>query len=230
MAVSAQDCREMIKACDDAGKMLSIGYRLHFEPYNQEMMRLGQKEVFGKVNKIDASNGFIMGPQTDPSIWRLNKELAGGGSLMDMGVYVVQGARYVMGQEPIAVTAREEITRPDLFDEVEETMFWTMEFPGGTTATCKTSYNGGGNHLRADAEEGWFELSEAYRYGGMRGATSKGKMTFPQVNQQALQMDDFAYCIMNNKPTRVPGEEGLKDLKAIEAIYRAAKSGKRELV
>lgn len=230
MAVSSKDCEEMIKACKDANKMLSIGYRLHFEPYNIEMMRLGQKEVFGPVKKIDSSNGYTMGANADPNSWRLSKELAGGGPLMDMGVYVVQGGRYVTGEEPIAVTAREEKTRPELFKEVEETMYWTMEFPGGAVATCKTSYNAGGNHLRVEAENGWFELTSAFRYGGMAGATSKGPMNFPEVNQQALQMDDFANCIINNKPTRVPGEEGLKDLKVIEAIYKAAKSGKKEKV
>src|SRR5215469_1472311 len=120
MAVSSGDCSEMIEACKKANRKLSIGYRLHFEPYNQEMMRLGQQKVYGKLLHIDCGNGFVYGG--DPNAWRLKKALAGGGGLMDMGVYCIQGARYVTGEEPIYVTAREEKTRAELFKEVDETV------------------------------------------------------------------------------------------------------------
>ena len=228
MAMNVKECEEMIAACNDAGVMLSIGYRLHFEPYNQEMMRLGQDKVFGKIKTINGSNGFVYGG--NPNVWRLKKDQAGGGGLMDMGVYVIQGARYTTGEEPIWVEAKEEKTRPDFFKEVDETIHFTLGFPGGTIATCESSYNKNTNHLRAEAETGWFELSEAYRYGGMVGETSKGRMDFPQINQQAAQMDDFVTCIAEKKPTRVPGEEGLKDMKVVEAIYRSIASGKRETI
>ncbi len=229
MAINVQECREMIGACKQAKRMLSIGYRLHFEPYNMEMMRLGQNKVYGKVQTIDCANGFTYGG--DPNAWRLKKALAGGGGLMDMGVYAIQGARYVTGEEPIFVTAREEKTRPEFFKEVDETIYFELEFPGGSVAKGVSSYNKNLNHLKAKAEKGWFELTSAYRYNGMRGATSKGPITFdPDVNQQALQMDDFAQCIMQNKPTRVPGEEGLKDIRVVEAIYRSIASGKKERI
>ena len=227
MALNVQECREMIDACKNANRMLSIGYRLHFEPYNMEMMRLGQQKIYGPVLNIDCQNGFAY--NGDPNAWRLKKAMAGGGGLMDMGVYTIQGARYVTGEEPIFVTAREEKLRPDFFKEVDETVYYELEFPGGTIAKGVSSYNKNCNHLKAKAEKGWFELSSAYRYGGMAGATSDGPMKFdPNVNQQALQMDDFAKCIVENKPTRVPGEEGLKDIKIVEAIYRSIASGKKE--
>jgi predicted dehydrogenase len=229
MALNAQECTDMIAACKKAGRMLSIGYRLHFEPYNREMMRLGQQKVFGKVQTIDCANGFVYGG--DPNAWRLKKALAGGGGLMDMGVYTVQGARYVTGEEPAYVTAREEKTRPDFFKEVDETIFFELEFPGGTIASGVSSYNKNLNHLKAKAEKGWFELTSAYRYGGIAGSTSNGPMTFdPNMNQQAAQMDDFAHCVATGKPTRVPGEEGLKDMKVIDAIYRSLQSGKKEKI
>ncbi|PWU02442.1 MAG: glucose-fructose oxidoreductase [Bacteroidetes bacterium] len=229
MAISVNDCTEMIEACKAAKRKLSIGYRLHFEPFNMEIMRLGQNKVYGKVKKINSSNGFVYGG--DPNAWRLKKALAGGGPLMDMGVYVIQGARYVTGEEPLFVKARQEKTNPTLFKEVEETVYWDMEFPGGTIANCKTSYNENANFIHAEAERGWFELSEAFRYGGMVGATSAGKMNFnPDVNQQALQMDDFADCIVNNKQTRVPGEMGRLDMKVVEAIYRSLDTGQKEKV
>jgi len=229
MALNAGECREMIDACKRLNRMLSIGYRLHFEPFTQEMMRLGQKKIYGNVTEIDCANGFTYGG--DPNAWRLKKAMAGGGGLMDMGVYCIQGARYVTGEEPIYVKAREEKTNPELFKEVDETIFFDLEFPGGADAKGHSSYNANLNHLKVKAEKGWFQLTEAYRYGGMEGATKDGLMKFnPNVNQQALQMDDFAQCILQNKKTRVPGEEGLLDMKVVDAIYRSITRGQREKI
>lgn len=229
MALSVKECEEMIAACKKANRLLSIGYRLHFEPFTMEMMRLGQKRVYGKVTEIDCQNGFVYGG--DPNAWRLKKAMAGGGGLMDMGVYTIQGARYVTGEEPTYVTARQEKKRPELFKEVDETVFYDLEFPSGAIAKGVSSYNANLNHLKVKAEKGWFQLTEAYRYGGMAGATSDGPMKFdPNVNQQALHMDDFALCVRSNKQSRVPGEEGLKDMKVVEAIYRSLASGKREKI
>lgn len=228
MALNAADCREMIAACKQASRMLSIGYRLHFEPHNMEVMRLGQQAVLGKVTQLETANGFYYGG--DPNAWRLKKALSGGGALMDMGIYAIQGARYTLGQEPIAVKATQEKTRPALFKDVDETVFWELEFPGGFVAKGKSSYNNNWSYLKAKTANGFFELEPAYGYGGIDGKTSKGPMQFPQINQQAAQMDDFANCINLNKPTRVPGEEGLKDMKVIDAIYRSLASGKQEII
>lgn len=224
MATSVKDAQAMVKACRDANKKLSIGYRLHFEPHNQEMMRLGQQEVFGRVQSISGGHGFRIG---NPDVWRLDKELAGGGPLMDVGIYVIQGVIYTLGERPIAVTAQTEVNNPEKFDEVEETIRWSMEFPGGVIADCESSYAYGVNYLNAQAEEGYFKLSPAYSYRGIKGETSRGPMEFEQVNQQALQMDDFAGCIINDRKSRVPGEMGVRDVKILMAIYEAAETGKR---
>lgn len=225
MATSVEDCRRMIEACRKADRKLSIGYRLHFEPHNQEMMRLGREEVLGPVQSVQTGNGFTMG--NTPDVWRLDKELAGGGPLMDMGIYSVQGAIYTTGKLPVAVTAREETNNKRLFDEVEETIYWQMEFPGDVTVDCETSYARNMSYIRAQTADGEFELAPAYGYGGIQGNTSEGEMNFPQVNQQALQMDAFADCILNNKKTRVPGEMGMRDVRILMAIYEAAETGKR---
>jgi predicted dehydrogenase len=229
MAVSVADCQEMINACRKADRMLSIGYRLHFDPYHQEIMRLGQKQVMGALTSLEAANGFTWG--NNPNSWRLKKALSGGGGLMDMGVYTIQAARYTTGKEPIAVTARQEKTRPELFKEVDETIFFELEFPGGFKAQCKSSYNNNWSSLKATTKNGGFEIEPAFGYNGLRGSSTKGPISYPPMNQQAAQMDDFAQCVSLGKATRVPGEEGLKDMKVVEAIYRSlANSGRRELV
>jgi predicted dehydrogenase len=223
MAINVQDCDRMIAACREAGRMLSIGYRLRFEPYNQEMMRIGKEQPFGPIKKLVARNGM-----SEVKGWRLDKELAGGGPLMDVGIYCVQGCRYTAGMEPIAVRAQEGPKIDyEKFRNMEESLSWQFEFPDGIVAECETSYSKDMNLLRAEAQNGWAELTPAYEYEGIKGNTSSGKMKFEEVNQQAKQMDDFALAIKNNRPSPVPGEMGRQDVKILQAIYQAMKTGQR---
>ena len=224
MAITVEDCDKMIAACKKAKRHLSIGYRLHFEPYNLEMVRLGTKKVYGELKKIAGAFGFRAGP----SQWRLTQKYAGGGPLMDVGIYVIQGMCYTSGMEPIAVTAREgEKTDLERFKEVEQSLQWQFEFPNGLIGEGKTSYAEGMNFLRAEAENGVFELTSAFNYTGQRGSTSQGSMNFPHINQQARQMDAFALNVKNNTASIVPGEMGRRDVKYLQAIYEAMRTGKR---
>ncbi len=218
MATTVRDCERMIAACDEAGVKLSIGYRLHFDPFHLEMMRLGQEEVFGPVSVVEGSFSFTY---RDTGAWRFSKEMAGGGALLDVGIYAIQGARYTIGEEPVAVRAQAVNTRPDVFTEIYETILWQMEFPGGAVSTHSTSYSGSVNRLHMTAPGGWAEIDSAYGYSGQIGTTSAGPMEFAHVRQQALQMDDFALCILEDRESRVSGEEGLQDMRIIEAIYRS---------
>lgn len=228
MALSVAECDAMIAACKKAGKQLSIGYRLHFEPYNLEMVRLGTQKVYGALKNLKAGFGFPIG---DPTQWRLKKALAGGGPLEDVGIYAIQGICYTSGMEPLAVQAQEgPKTDKEKFKEVEQSLTWQFEMPGGLLAEGKASYGEPMNYLRAEAEKGVFELTSAYNYSGQRGRTPEGEMNFPRINQQAKQMDGFALSLKANKPTIVPGEMGRRDVKYINAIYEAMQSGKRIVI
>ncbi len=222
MAVTVAECEAMIAACRQADRRLSIGYRLHFEPHNREAMRLGQEQVFGPVKLVETSFGFRIG---DPTQWRLKKELAGGGALMDVGIYAIQAARYVTGEEPVSVVAREFKTDPQKFSEVDETILWQLTFPSGAAANSSTTYAAYVERLYATAPDGWFELGPAYSYSGIRGQTVNGPMEIEPINQQSAHMDAFADAIMNKKPISASGEEGLRDMKIIEAIYKSIDTG-----
>jgi len=226
MACSVADCDAMIAACRDAGVKLSIGYRLHFDPYHQELMRLAADPGFGPFTRMNGEFGFVMyGKQ-----WRAEKRLAGGGPMMDLGIYVIHAACMAAGATPLAVIAHEEPkTRPDFFKDVEESMRWTMLFPGGAICEGASSFARNANHFRAEGPHGWIDFPEnAFSYQGIRAATSRGPLHFePAVNQQARQMDDFADCILTGRATPVPGELGRRDIQILSAIYEAAARGKR---
>ncbi len=222
MAVSVKECEEMIAACKKANVRLFIGYRLHFEPFTQEAIRIGQKKEFGAVKIVHSEMGFKIG---DPTQWRLKKDLAGGGAMMDVGIYAIQGARYSTGEEPTFVTAQEFKTDPVKFKEVDETILWQMEFPSGAVANCVTTYASGVERLLISAEQGWLELRPAFGYGPLKGSTHKGPLDLPVVNHQAYQMDGMAKCIIEKLETTASGEEGLRDMKVIEAIYQSIKEG-----
>lgn len=227
MAITAADAEEMITACKKAGIQLAIGYRLHYEPYNMEMKRLGQEKIFGAVKLVEASLGYKAG---DPAEWRLHKALSGGGPLMNLGVYCIQAGRYITGEEPVSVTAQfGPVTQPALFGEVEESISWQLIFPSGAVCTSSSTYNCNIDRLYTGAENGFFELSPAISYGPFKGRTSKGELNFPEINQQATQMDEIAKVLLAGKtlPSHISGEEGLKDMRVLNAIYKAAETGRK---
>jgi predicted dehydrogenase len=225
MAITVADCDNMIAAAKKANKSLSIGYRLHYDPYNLEMVRLAKEKVYGDVNKITSGFGF----NAQQGIWRLDKKMAGGGPLMDLGIYCMQGIMYVTGMEPIAITAQQSpISDATKFIDIEETLTCQFEMPNGVIAEFVTSYTDNHNFLKAEADKGWFEIKPAFNYNGLKGTTSDGKIiSYAPLSQQAEQLDGIALAIKEGKPSKVPGEMGRRDVKIIEAIYEAMRTGKK---
>ena len=224
MATTVADAQKMIDACQKNGVQLAIGYRLHFEPFNKRVMELGQQQVYGKVKSLKSSNGFNATRGT-LDMWRLKKDMAGGGSLMDMGIYCIQGICYTMGKTPVAVTAKfMQNDYPMVFNDIEQGTNFQMYFDDGVVAECSTSYAENTGELSAVAEKGWWKLNPAFAYDGIKGETSEGKMDFPNVYEQALQMDAQADSFRKGQKSITPGELGLRDMKIIEAIYKSARS------
>ena len=229
MANTPKDCETMIAAARTAGKKLMIGYRLRYEPYNMAMIDMVRKQEFGKAKVILCDAGFSIG---DPKQWRLNRTLAGGGSLMDIGIYALNAARYLSGEEPAAINAFSYTTPgdPRFSEGVEETITFQLRFPSGLLANCVSSYGVGLNRFRVHAERASFELEPALSYSDLRMRVIRGgiveQRTLPDRNQFALEMDHMAESVKANTEPRTPGEEGLKDLRAMMAIYEAAKTGK----
>jgi glucose-fructose oxidoreductase len=226
MAMTEQECREMIDACSKNKKKLAIGYRLQHEPNTQEYMRIVNQKLLGKVKQASCGAGYR---ESRTNHWKQTKEL-GGGALYDMGVYSIQGARLGTGMEPIAIaSAQISTTRPEIYTNIDETTVAKLEFPGGVVADIKTSFAENINYLNIICQKGEIKMEPFQSYAGVKGSSPLGEInhTYEVPWQQAKQMDDDALAIMQNKPMLVPGEEGLRDIRIVEAIYKAAESGQR---
>lgn len=228
MSISAKDGQEMVDACKNANVKLLVGYRMHYEPKTLEVIRMRKAGEFGKVLFFQGLSGFIIG---DPTQWRLNKALSGGGAMMDIGIYSINGARYMIGEEPIWVTAQEVKTNPEKFKEgIDETITFQLGFPGGAVASCLSTYSMNNlDKFFLDGDKGFAEMQPSTGYGPIQGRTHKGELTQPHITHQTLQMDGMAELILEGKQPVVPvdGEEGLKDLKIIDAIFEAIRTGRK---
>ena len=228
MALNAKEGEEMIAACKKANVKLLVGYRMHFEPKTLEVIRMRKDGEFGKILFFQGLSGFRIG---DPTQWRLNKQLAGGGSMMDIGIYSINGARYMIGEDPVWVTAQETKTDPVKFkDGVDQTIQFQLGFPSGAVASCLSTYDMNGlDKFYLNGEKGFAEMQPSTGYGPIKGRTHNGELTQPHMTHQTVQMEEFSDIILTNKQPIVPvdGEEALKDLKIIDAIYEGCKSGKK---
>jgi predicted dehydrogenase len=230
LGLTGKEAQEIVDGCKKAGVKLLVGYRMHFEPKNLEIIAMRKAGDFGKIKYFTGNGGFRIG---DPTQWRLDKAKAGGGSMMDIGIYAINGARYMIGEDPIWVTAQEAPkSDPVKFKEgVDETITFQMGFPSGVIAQCLSTYamNNVDRFLMI-GERGYAELQPANGYGPLKGKTHRGelKAVSPPM-QQTIQMDEMAGIFLEGKTAVVPvdGEEAVKDAKIIDAIYAAVKSGQK---
>ncbi len=221
--ISVKKAAAAVEACEKAGVLLQIGYRCQYDLYHQELMRVGREKVLGDIKLIRSEMSFY---GVHGSNWRYtNRELAGGGALMDVGVYTIQGARYATGMEPISVSANAFNTFPNKMDGMEETIVFTLQFPGDIPATLCSSYAARNDYIEVAAEQGNYGLKPSYGYAPAQGYIKNEKMDFPHHNQQAVQMDAFVKNILDGTPVVANGEMGLQDMRIIEAIYKSAKKG-----
>lgn len=225
MAVSVKECEAMIAACRQAGRKLMIGYRSRFEPHNRLAIELARGGHVGRTRIITAEHGF----NAQPNQWRLDRALSGGGSLMDIGIYSINAARYLAGEEPVEVSAMEATDRSDpRFRTVEDRLSIVLRFPSGTEATCVSSYGSNHNQYRVVGTEGWIDMEPATSYEGHAMRIRKDGEVKPRTlpperrNQFQGQLDHLAECVAQGREPIVAGEEGLADLRVMEAIYRSA--------
>ena len=232
MAMDADEGQAMIKACRDNRVQLAVGYRMQHEPNTRRFMAMAKERPFGRIVKLRAEAGWFGGRDGADGAWRLDPA-RGGGAMYDMGVYCINAARYCTGMEPLAVQAWDETARRDMFPGVDETMRFRLEFPEDIVAECVTSFGRNLNTLQVDCERGWYTMSPFQGYEGNQGRASDGTVFAPQLGKtprmQAEQMDQDALAILQGRPPRVPGEEGLADLRVVDAAFASARADGRRM-
>ncbi len=234
MSVGSADGQAMVDACAAAGVKLMVAYRIQYEPYNRRVMSMVRSRAFGGTlayhginTQTVASDGALQ--------WRHKKAMAGGGSLFDIGLYCLNTARFMTGEEPSEIFAT-TYSRPDdpRFAEVEETVSFMLRFPSGTIANCFTSYGGRDDkHQRINLEAAVIDMPNAFQYVGQRmtvasrqqDMTSENSLVLPHKDQFALELDHMADCVLTGRRPYTPGEEGVQDHRLMEAIYQSAHMG-----
>ena len=227
MATNEKDCQAMIDACDRARVKLMIAYRLHFTDSQVRAIQLARSGKLGKLRTFDSQ--FAM--QVEEANIRV-KEETGGGPLLDIGIYCINAARFLFGAEPTEVAAMAATSEDPRFKEVNEMVSVLLRFPGSRLATFTCSF--GAHHIgeyRLVGTDAILHAEPAYSYvepmyWKIRRGAREIKKTFPKGDQFAAEMDYFARCIQENRAPEPSGAEGLVDVRIIQAINEAAKSGR----
>lgn len=232
MAPTADACERMIAACRQADRRLMVAYRAQYEPFNMKAIELCRGGELGRIKLVNSDHGRTLDPQDPADQWRMSRELAGGGSLVDIGIYSLQAARYLTGEEPVEVRAMVSSTEGDpRFREVEETCLFQLRFPSGAVASLSSSYGHADvKRIQVMGEQASLELDPATDYYKhnlwVRTKQQERKVQVEDGNQFALQMDHMAGCVLEGKEPRTPGEEGLRDVRIMAAIYESAREGR----
>ena len=227
MAVTVPECRRMNTACRDHGVKLMIAYRLHFEEINLKAIEAVRRARIGYAKFFNSSFGL----RVRRGNIRTRKDL-GGGTLYDIGVYCINAARYLFRAEPTEVVALSANSGAATFSEIDETTGAVLRFDGERIAAFVTSFNsadvasyrivGTKGHLRVDPA---YEYAEGLAY----DLTINGKTTRHRIgrrDQFAPELLYFSDCILKDREPEPSGEEGLQDVRIIEALYESARTGR----
>jgi len=232
MATTVEDCRQMIQACQGNQVRLMIGYRKYFEPASVELKKLVSSGKLGRLKIIHSAFTIYLPPGGKVPRWHLDRRLAGGGSLVDVGVYCINTVRWLTGKEPAEASAYQWSVDPARFAEVEENVAFRLNFPGGLVLQATASFGAAqASFLHLHGEKGWAALDPAYAYDEERRLFGKiggrwFEKKFKVLDEVALELDDFAQCIRHSRQPEPSGVEGLRDVAVMQAVYRSAREGR----
>lgn len=229
MANTVGECRGMIGAAEAAGRKLMIAYRAHFEPHNMRALKMKQEGDLGTVRLVSGSTMRPIDLSRPRDEWRVIKSLAGGGSMMDIGIYALNGALYFLEEEPVALAA--SISNPESdprFREVEDLVTVQLHFPSGALANLSTSFTMEENRIGVLGTKGTALLDPATNYFGDRlemsdpSGTLQVSVPEPSARQFTGEIDHLSRAVLDGSEIATPGAMGLRDVALIQAIYASA--------
>ncbi|MBR0558834.1 Gfo/Idh/MocA family protein [Neokomagataea anthophila] len=236
MATTIEDAQRMIDAGKRANKQLMIGYRCHYDPLNRQAVSVIRNGRLGTPKILTTDNTDILDFQDPSAQWRVTKALSGGGSLMDIGIYGINASRYLLNEDPIEVMAMTVPPKNPNFGDVEDRITWLMRYRSGamvhgsssfsTAATTRFGLQGDKANLTMDPATGYYGNRVELHETDETEVWTPRMFTIPQLNQFSAQLDHLPEAIQKKAPITSTGEEGLQDLKIIQAIYKAAETQK----
>ncbi len=229
MANTATECQQMINACRTRDVRLMIAYRKFVEPASVLLKQMVRSERLGRLKTIHSAFTFTL-PLGKPSRphWHFDRKQAGGGSLVDVGVYCVNMVRWMIGRDPEEAFGHGWTHHPEHYREVEEHMAFELKFPEGVLLQASCSFGAAqSSFLHVIGEKGWVALNPAYEFakhrrmcGEIKGRWFEKK--FPAIDEFVLELDALADAIRRGRDPEADGTEGLKDVAIMQAIYRSA--------
>jgi predicted dehydrogenase len=228
MAVTADECRRMIRTCQTNRVKLMVSYRLQFQPAFAKALDLVHTGQLGTLKTFSADVTVRTPSGDDP---RLQRRL-GGGSMYDLGSSAIATARTLLGFDPAQVMAMTARTSARYGGDVDESTVALIRFPDQRLAHLHSSFGvEPGSIFTVYGEEGWLRITPAYRHDvethmvmSRQGRTET--MTFPPTDQFAAEIAYFSECVLTDRQPESSGIEGLQDIRVVEAIYRSARDGR----
>ena len=232
MANSVEECRQMVAACRASAVRLMIGYRKYFEPSSLELKQLISSGRLGRLKYIHSAFGIFVRARGQAGAWHFDPKLSGGGSLPDVGVYCVNTIRWLVGEEPLEVSAYQWTTDPETFSQVDENIAFRLDFPHGLVAQATSSFKAAeSSFLQVHGEKGWACLNPAFQwdlerclFGQIGGRWFEKK--FKVIDELALELDALADSIRRQREPEPNGVQGMRDMAVMEAIYQSAREGR----
>lgn len=224
-----EGARGIATACDDANVTLMTAYRLQVEPTVRRTRELVRNGVIGDVVQVHGGFSHPLLEHAGPETWRLDPDLAGGGALVDLGVYPLNTIRFLLDADPAGIYATTH-SSGEPFDAVDEHVAFQLEFESGATASCTASFDAhASSRLELVGTDGM--ISIASPFGGVvpqemvvESGDMRMEYTGPPVDEVREEFDYFGYCVLTGTDPEPDGEDGITDLRAIEAAYESAET------
>lgn len=232
MATTVGECQRMIDACRANRVRLMIAYRKYFEPASLALKKLVTSGKLGRLKVVHSAFTIFLPPGGKAPAWHFDRKLSGGGSLVDLGVYPVNTVRWLTGKEPVEALAYTWTIDPERFSEVEENIAFRLTFPEGLVLQATASFGAAqASFLHVHGERGWAALDPAYAYDEERRLFGKiggrwYEQKFKVIDEFALELDAFADCIRRKRDPEPDGNQGLRDVVVMQAIYRSARENR----
>ena len=229
LAASVAQARNMVNTCRRHGVQFMTAYRKYFEPSTLKLKKMISRGDLGRIDIIHTLFAEFRPSGDNSPAWLFSKKLCGGGPLTDLGVYCVNTCRWLVGEDPVAAEAVSWVRDRKRYKEVEQGIAFRLDFPSGLILQGTAAYSAVfSSFVHVHGEKGWAELAPAFAFEEERRLSGKiagqwFEETFAPIDEFALELDDFASCIREGRKPEPDGEQGLRDLIIIDAIYKAVK-------